>query len=204
MHLGPGNRRSFGAIRADCKGSFAVAAVKLMGQPRSGVFLPCMVFHVADNGVFAFDFTIPVLDSTINVIVRKRAQQLMELGIGLVDDFLMKALPELRGIGIEVKQLFVTGRQNSALDGRPTFDYGTFIVTVSAGVPVSGVLGNSLQYDGFVLLLQLSKGGLCRLWLMVGSFRLRLFLGKRKSRGCLHILCFIYSWDLFRFGEEQV
>ena len=34
--------------------------------------------------------------------------------------------------------------------------------------------------------------------------RLRLFLGKRKSRGCFHILCFIYSLDLFRFGEEQV
>lgn len=34
--------------------------------------------------------------------------------------------------------------------------------------------------------------------------RLRLFLGKRKSRGCFHILCFIYSLDLFSFGEEQV
>ena len=29
-------------------------------------------------------------------------------------------------------------------------------------------------------------------------------LGKRKSRGCLHILCFIHSLDLFCFGEEQV
>ena len=33
---------------------------------------------------------------------------------------------------------------------------------------------------------------------------LRLFLCKRKSRGCLHILCFIYSLNLFRVGEEQV
>ena len=29
-------------------------------------------------------------------------------------------------------------------------------------------------------------------------------LGKRKSRGCFHILCFIYFLNLFRFREEQV
>ena len=29
-------------------------------------------------------------------------------------------------------------------------------------------------------------------------------LGKRKSRGCFHILCFVYDSDLFRFGGEQV
>ena len=28
-------------------------------------------------------------------------------------------------------------------------------------------------------------------------------LGKRKSRGCFHILCFIYDSDLFCFGEEE-
>ena len=76
-----------------------------------------MVFHVADNGVFAFNLAIPGLDSTVNVIVRKWAQQLMELWIGFVDDFPMKALTELRGMRIEVEQLLVAGRQNSALDG---------------------------------------------------------------------------------------
>ena len=69
-----------------------------------------MVFHVADNGVFAFDLAVPVLDGSVNVIVRKWAQQLMELGIGLVDNFTMKALPELRGVGIEVKQLLIARR----------------------------------------------------------------------------------------------
>ena len=28
-------------------------------------------------------------------------------------------------------------------------------------------------------------------------------LAKRKSRGCFHILCFIYDSDLFVFGEEE-
>lgn len=128
----------------------------------------------------------------------------MELGIGLVDDFPMKALPELWGIGIETKQSHVAGPQHGTADGGVFLNYGVLVIAVTTGVPVSGVLDNSLQHDGLVLLMQLPEGWLCRLCLMVGSFRLRLFLGKRKSRGCLHILCFIYSLDLFRFGEEQV
>ena len=128
----------------------------------------------------------------------------MELGIGLVDDFPMKALPELRGVRIEAKQPHITGPQNSTANSGVALDHGVLVVTVTAGVPVSDVLGNSLQHDGLVLLMQLAEGRFCRLCLMAGSFRLRLFLGKRKSRGCLHILCFIYSLDLFRFGKKQV
>lgn len=81
-----------------------------MGQPFGGIFFPRMVFHVADNGVLAFDLAVPVLDSSVNVIVRKWAQHLMELGISLSDDFTVKALPELRGVGIEVKQLLIARR----------------------------------------------------------------------------------------------
>ena len=110
LHLGPGQHRSIGAFRAYRKRGFAVAAVKLMGQPFGGIFFPRMVFHVADNGVLAFDLAVPVLDSSVNVIVRKWAQQLMELGISLSDDFTVKALPELRGVGIEVKQLLIARR----------------------------------------------------------------------------------------------
>ena len=128
----------------------------------------------------------------------------MELGIGLVYDFPMKALPELRGVRIEAKQPHITGPQNSTANSGVALDHGVLVVTVTAGVPVSDVLANSLQHDGLVLLMQLAEGRFCRLCLMAGSFRLRLFLGKRKSRGCLHILCFIYSLDLFRFGKKQV
>ena len=323
LYLGPRQRRSFGAFRADRKRSFSVAAIKLMGQPYSGVFLPCMVFHVANNGVFAFNFTVPVLDCPVDVIVRERAQQLMELGIGLVYDFPMKALPELRGVRIEAKQPHITGPQDGTANSGVALDHGVLVVTVTAGVPVSDVLGNSLQHDGLVLLMQLPEGGgldgffvperlepvstilrfmgvdvlfglmvdrrdgilpalgaalqgggdrhimlgpelfqvllqpVCRkpahfhtatdrestgdqlqpqlrrgffgvlainleeiahliqdhiIWVSLldtvvfphSRVRLRLFLGKRKSRGCFHILCFIYSLDLFSFGEEQV
>ena len=203
LYLGPGQHLSFRAFRANRKRSLAVAAVKLMGQPCGGVFFPPMLLHVTDNGVFTFDFSVPVLDSFVDVIVRERTQQLVELGIGLVDDFPMKALTELRRVGIEAEQLHVSRPQDSTADGGITLDHGIFIVTVTACVSVSGVLGNSLQHDGLVLLMQFPEGQFCRLCLMAGSFRLRLFLGKRKSRGCFHILCFIYDSDLFCFGEEE-
>ena len=163
-----------------------------------------MVFHVADNSVFAFDFAVPVLDGSVDVCIRERAQQLMELGIGLVDNFTMKALAELRGMGIEVEQFLIARRQNSAADSRTAFDYGAFMVAVTAGVPVSGILGDSLQHDRLIFLMQLPESRLCLRCLMVSSFRLRLFLGKRKSRGRFHTLCFVNFLDLFRFGEEQV
>ena len=109
LHFGPGQGRPLRAVRAYRKRGFAIAAVKLMGQPCGGIFFPRMVFHVADNGVLAFDLAVPVLDSSVNVIVRKWAQQLMEFGIGLVNDLAMQAVTELRHIGVEPDQFQVAG-----------------------------------------------------------------------------------------------
>ena len=128
----------------------------------------------------------------------------MELGIGFVCHFPVQPLAKFRHIREQADQLYIVGIKNDAAHSSITLDHSVFIITVTAGVPVSDVLGNSLQHDGLVSLMQLPEGGFCRLCLMADSFRLRLFLGKRKSRGCLHILCFVYSLDLFRFGEEQV
>ena len=69
LYLGPGQHRSFGAFRANRKRGFAIATVKLMGQPCSGIFFPPMFLHVTDNDVFTFDFAVPVLDSLVDVIV---------------------------------------------------------------------------------------------------------------------------------------
>ena len=128
----------------------------------------------------------------------------MEFGIGFVCHFPVQPLAKFRHIREQADQLYIVGIKNGAAHSSITLDHSVFIIAVTAGVPVSDVLGNSLQHDGLILLMQLPEGGLCRLWLMGSSFRLRLVLGKRKCRGCLHILCFIYSLDLFRFGEEQV
>ena len=128
----------------------------------------------------------------------------MEFGIGFVCHFPVQPLAKFRHIREQADQLYIVGIKNGAAHSSITLDHSVFIIAVTAGVPVSDVLGNSLQHDGLILLMQLPEGGLCRLWLMGSSFRLRLFLGKRKSRGCLHILCFIYSLDLFRFGKKQV
>lgn len=89
LHLGPGQGRPLWAFRAYRKRGFAVAAVKLMGQPCGGIFFPRVVFHVAHNRVLALDVAVPFLDCRINVILRKRAQQLVQLRVGLVNDFAM-------------------------------------------------------------------------------------------------------------------
>ena len=48
-----------------------------------------------------------------------------------------------------------TGPQNSTANSGVALDHGVLVVTVTAGVPVSDVLANSLQHDGLVLLMQL-------------------------------------------------
>ena len=202
LHLGPGQLCPFGAAGADRKRGFTVAAVKLTGQPCCGVLFPCMVFHVADNGVFTLDFAIPVLDGSVDVCIREGVQQLMELGIGLVDYLPVQALPKLRGIGIKAEQPHVARPQHSATNSSVALDHGIFIVAMTTGVAVCGVLSNGLQDNGLVLLMQLPEGGRCLLSCMTGS--LLRFLGKRKSRGCFHILCFVYSLDLLRFGGEEI
>ena len=204
LYFGPGQSHSVGAFRADRKRGFAFASVKLMGQPCGGIFFSRMIFHVADNGVFAFDLAIPGLDSTVNVIVRKWAQQFMELGIGFVCHFPVQPLAKLRHIREQADQLYIVRVENGAAHSRITLDHSVFIITMTAGVPVSDVLGNSFQHDGLIFFMQLPESRLCRLCLLVGSLRLRLFLGKRKSRGRFHTLCFVDFMDLFRFGEEQV
>ncbi len=75
-----------------------------MGQPCGGIFLPCMVSHKTYNSVLALDFAIPALDGLVDVCIRKGVQQLIELGIGLVNDFSGQALPELGDVGIEMEQ----------------------------------------------------------------------------------------------------
>lgn len=82
----------------------------------------------------------------------------MKLGIGLVDDFPMKAMPELRRIRIEAKQPHVVRPQDGTANSGVALNHSVLIVTVTTGVPVSDVLGNSLQHDGLVLLMQLPEG----------------------------------------------
>ena len=154
LYLWPGQHRSFGAFRANRKRGLAVAAVKFMSQPCGGIFLPRMVFHVTDNSVFAFNFAIPVLDSFVDVIVRERTQHFMEPWVGLVDDFPVQALPELRHIGIEPNQLQIAGAKDDAANGGVALDHGIFMVAVTAGIAVWHILHNSGKHNGLVLLMQ--------------------------------------------------
>ena len=109
LHFGPGQGRPLRAVRAYRKRGFAVTAVKLAGQPGGGIFLPRMGFHVVDNSAFAVSITVPGTEGIVNIVLGEWAQQLMEFGIGLVNDLAMQAVTELRHIGVEPDQFQVAG-----------------------------------------------------------------------------------------------
>ena len=81
----------------------------------------------------------------------------MELGIGLVDDFSMKALAELRCVGIEAEQLHVARSQDSTANSGIALDHGVLMVTVTAGIAIWHIFHNSGKYNGLVLLMQFSN-----------------------------------------------
>ena len=78
--------------------------------------------------------------------------------------------------------------------------------TANAVAAVVKILQIGCNFDGRLLFL---KGRNNPLPLMIGiatqpKHLVDLVLGKRKSRGCSYILCFVNIIDLFFFGEEQV
>lgn len=83
----------------------------------------------------------------------------MELGIGFVCHFPVQPLAKFRHIREQADQLYIVGIKNGAAHSSITLDHSVFIITVTAGVPVSDVLGNGLQHDGLVSLMQLPEGG---------------------------------------------
>ena len=85
LYLRPGQLRFLRASGTD--NEQAVTAAVFLSQPCGGIFFSCMVFHIADNSVFTLDIAVPCTKGSINIFLRKRAQKLMELWIGLVDHF---------------------------------------------------------------------------------------------------------------------
>ena len=62
-----------------------------------------------DNSAFAVSITVPGTEDIVNIVLGEWAQQLMEFGIGLVNDLAMQAVTELRHIGVEPDQFQVAG-----------------------------------------------------------------------------------------------
>ena len=109
LHFGPGQGRPLRAVRAYRKQGFAVTAVKLVGQPGGGIFLPRMGFHVVDNSAFAVSITVPGTEGIVNIVLGEWAQQFVEMRVGLVNDLPVQAVAELRHIGVEPDQFQVAG-----------------------------------------------------------------------------------------------
>ena len=193
LYLRPGQLRFLRAAGAD--NEQAVAAAVFLSQPCGGIFLSCMVFHIADDGVFALNIAVPCTNGSINIFLRKRTQKLMELWIGFVDHFPVQTLAELRHIRIKTDQLHILRtKDRTAHSGIALYD-SIFTVTVTAGITICGIFRNGGSHHRLILLKLLPKG---RLW--------RFFLHLRLL-GLNGIFCqFLFSLDfvilrLFLFGK---
>lgn len=159
----------------------------------------CMVFHIADNSVFTLDIAVPCTKDSINIFLRKRAQKLMELWIGLVDHFPVQTLTELRHIRIESDQLHILRTKNRTAHSGIALDDSIFTVRIPAGIAVCGILGNSGSHHRLILLKLLPKDRLWRFFLHLRLLCLNgIFFGQFLFRLDFVIL------RLFLFGKIAV
>ena len=133
------------------------------------------------------------------------ARSLSQLHIGGKLAVLQKLADTLSGTlpgndlgGLVVTGSFAVGKMDSIL-GIPCSDAANPVAAMVQGFQgVCDLGGGLLLLKGRDNALSLAIGVAAQPQHMVD-----VSLGKRKSRGCLHILCFIYDSDLFCFGEEE-
>ena len=194
LYLRPGQLRFLRAAGTD--NEQAVTAAVFLSQPCSGIFLSCMVFHVADDSVFTLNIAVPCTKGSINIFLRKRAQKFMELWIGFVDHFPVQTLAELRYIRIKADQLHILRTKDRTAHSSIALDDSIFTVRMTAGIAVCGILGNGGSYHRLILLKLLPKGRLWRFFLHLRLLGLDgIFFGQ-----------FLFSLDfvilrLFLFGK---
>ena len=163
LYLRPGQLRFLRASGTD--NEQAVAAAVFLSQPCGGIFFPCMILHVADNGVFTLNIAVPCTKGSINIFLRKRAQKLMELWIGFVDHFPVQTLAELRYIRIETDQLHILRTKDRTAYSSIALDDSIFTVGMTAGISICHILRYGGSHHRLILLKLLPKGRLWRFFL---------------------------------------
>ena len=145
----------------DSKVAVGVFTAIFAGKPRGGIFLLRMLPHIADNGVLAFNSAVPGADRIVNIVLRQRAEKLVEAGIALVKDLLVQPCAELRIVGKQLDQLHIAGIENIAAHGGVGFDSGKLRVRAHTGIPIYSVLHYGAQNRRLVPLQLLQSRGLC-------------------------------------------
>ena len=133
------------------------------------------------------------------------ARSLSQLHIGgklavlqKLSDTVGGTLPRNNLGGLVITGCFAMGQMDSIL-GIPCGDAANPVAAMVQGLQgVCDLGGGLLLLKGRDNALSLAIGVAAQPQHMVD-----VSLGKRKSRGCFHILCFIYDSDLFCFGEEE-
>ena len=182
LHLGPRQFHFYGASGAGEQQLCAVPAAIFAGQPGSGIFLSCMICPYSGPPHVCWQRPHSKRGWHRRCHPAKAGAAARGDADSLVNDFSVQAL----------RNSAYRNRAGAAPCCRTTKQRGGWPICLQSrhfhnrcdhrrcGI---GVLGNGLQNDGLIFLMQLPESGLCRLRLMVGSFWLRLFLAKEKAEG---------------------
>ncbi len=109
LYLCPRQFKALGTSCADDKETFCVRVTVFTGEPCGGVLVAGMVGHIILNAALAGNVTVPCLEGSVYIILRKRTQKLVKTQIGIVKDLLMKPASELRYIRELTDKLHVAG-----------------------------------------------------------------------------------------------
>ena len=118
-----------------------------------------MIFHIADNCVFALNPAVPLLQGRINVrlrhLVGRGRYRGRQRGIQLVQKLLMQPVVERGHIEIKPCELQIAGFHDNTPDGRRALQIGVLPVRVAAGVEKRFIPGKRVAHGQAVSLEQL-------------------------------------------------
>ena len=91
----------FNGFRTSCTNDkeivIRIAAV-LVRKPCSSFFFTSVLLHIPHYGVFALDISVPCTECIVYIVLRERAQQIMESLIGSLKNLLMQVVAEFWNI----------------------------------------------------------------------------------------------------------
>ena len=122
-----------------------------------------MLRHIPNNRLLAFNFSVPALQGSVDVLLRhlvgRGRYRGRQRGIQFVQKLLMEPVVERGHIEIEPCELQIAGFCDDAPDGRRALQIGVLTVGVAAGVEKCFILGKRVAHAQAVSLEQLCTVG---------------------------------------------
>ena len=159
LHLRPREHNRLGIAHGDLQRFRGILQAVLPRQPCGGVPVAGVSLHIADNRLLAFNFSVPALQGSVDVLLRhlvgRGRYRGCQRGVKLVQKLLMQPVVERGHIEIEPCELQIAGFRDNAPDGRSALQIGVLPVRVAAGVEKRFIPGKRVAHAQTVSLEQL-------------------------------------------------